>query len=256
MLLMGESLSRLPFPFAYSLFVSPPKLKETIAALEKLYGKPRPFPSRDPWELILRENAAYLVDDAAREAVFQSLKKRVGISPEAILGAPPARLVDAIREGGMRPSMRAAKLVEGAEIASEVGLVRLRKLAKEGGAEARKALKRFPGVGEPGADRLLLAAGSAAALAPDSNGLRVLVRLGFCAAAEERVAKAESDAVENRHPVRVTGRARVSGDWREQQGVRARRKDRGRSEELRGRLGGGAGSALGSRRRPGRLQDD
>ncbi|MGZ5380951.1 MAG: hypothetical protein ACXWFQ_03765, partial [Thermoanaerobaculia bacterium] len=32
---------------------------------------------------------------------------------------------------------------------------------------------------EPGADKLLLAAGSAVTLAPDSNGLRVLVRLGY-----------------------------------------------------------------------------
>ena len=55
-----------------------PKLKATIAALERLYGKPAPFPSSDPWELILRENASYLVDDATREEVFSSLKARVG----------------------------------------------------------------------------------------------------------------------------------------------------------------------------------
>jgi hypothetical protein len=53
---------------------SRPKLREIVAALEKLYGKPAPFPSNDPWELILRENASYLVDDATREEVFRSLK--------------------------------------------------------------------------------------------------------------------------------------------------------------------------------------
>ncbi|MFI5119860.1 MAG: endonuclease III domain-containing protein [Thermoanaerobaculia bacterium] len=156
-----------------------PKLKEIVAALEKFHGKPAPFPSSDPWELILRENASYLVDDATRDEVFRSLKARIGISPEVILGAPHERLVESIRKGGMRPPMRADKLLEAARLAAGTGLAELRKLAKKGGPAARKILKRFPGIGEPGADRLLLAAGSAATLAPESNGLRVLVRIGF-----------------------------------------------------------------------------
>ena len=119
------------------------------------------------------------MDDATREEVFRSLKARIGVSLEAILDAPRARLVEAIRKGGMRPPMRADKLLDAAELACETGLAELRKLAKEGGPEARKVLKRFPGIGEPGADKLLLAAGSAVTLAPDSNGLRVLVRLGY-----------------------------------------------------------------------------
>ena len=168
-----------PYPH-YSLNMpARPRLKEIVAALARFHGKPAPFPSGDPWELILRENAAYLVDDATREEVFRSLKARVGVSPEAILDAPYEQLVEAIRKGGMRPPMRADKLLEASEIAREVGLSRLRALAKKGGAEARKVLERFPGIGEPGADRLLLAAGSAVTLAPESNGLRVLVRLGF-----------------------------------------------------------------------------
>jgi endonuclease III len=156
-----------------------PKLRDVVAALEEASGKGAPFPSRDPWELILRENAAYLVDDATREEVFRSLKKEVGVAPQAILDAPFERLVHAIRKGGMRPPMRAEKLLEAAGIAREVGLSRLRALARDGGPEARKVLRRFPGIGEPGADRLLLAAGSAVTIAPDSNALRVLVRLGF-----------------------------------------------------------------------------
>ena len=154
-------------------------LKTIAAALEKFHGKPAPLPSADPWELILRENASYLVDDSTREEVFRSLKARVGVTPEAILKAPDKSLFDAIRKGGMLPPMRGKKLRKAAEIAREVGLVRLRALAKKGGPEATKVLKRFPGIGEPGADKLLLAAGSAVTLAPDSNGLRVLVRFGY-----------------------------------------------------------------------------
>jgi endonuclease-3 len=155
------------------------RLKEIVAGLEKLYGMPSPLPTSDPWELVLRENAAYLVDDATREKVFRSLKSRVGVSPDDLLGAPYERVVEAIRQGGMRPPERANKLLEAAEIARETGLAELRQLAKRGGPAARKVLKRFPGIGEPGADKLLLAAGGAVTLAPDSNGLRVLVRLGY-----------------------------------------------------------------------------
>ena len=42
-----------------------------------------------------------------------------------------------------------------------------------------KLLKQLPGIGEPGADRILMIAGSVKTLAPDSNGARVLCRLGF-----------------------------------------------------------------------------
>ena len=40
-------------------------------------------------------------------------------------------------------------------------------------------MRRFPGIGEPGAEKILLFAGRHALLAPESNGLRVLVRLGL-----------------------------------------------------------------------------
>jgi len=177
--------------------VPPPKLKDAVAALEKAYGKPAPFPSSDPWELILRENAAYLVDDGTRDEVFRSLVSRVGTSPEAILGAPRERLVSAIAKGGMKPPMRADKLALAAEIAQEVGLTELRALARRGGPAARKVLKKFPGIGDPGADKLLLAAGSAVTLAPDSNALRVLVRLGFAKeeASYDRTYRAAAEAV-------------------------------------------------------------
>src|SRR5439155_23408592 len=45
-------------------------------------------------------------------------------------------------------------------------------------AQAKKALMRFPGIGEPGAEKILLLARSHATLGLDSNGVRVLTRLG------------------------------------------------------------------------------
>ncbi len=45
--------------------------------------------------------------------------------------------------------------------------------------QAKKSLKRFPGVGEPGAEKILLFAGALPVLALESNGLRTLIRLGY-----------------------------------------------------------------------------
>ena len=45
--------------------------------------------------------------------------------------------------------------------------------------DAIRALRKFPSIGEPGAEKILLFSGSAPVLALDSNALRVLLRLGF-----------------------------------------------------------------------------
>ncbi len=42
-----------------------------------------------------------------------------------------------------------------------------------------KALKQFPSIGDPGAEKILLFTGTLPVLALDSNGLRVMLRLGF-----------------------------------------------------------------------------
>ena len=79
----------------------------------------------------------------------------------------------------MEPSRRADKVLRSAELVLETAdgdlLATLRSLDAR---KARTLLKRFPGIGDPGADKLMLLAGLSAAPALDSNGLRVLVRLG------------------------------------------------------------------------------
>jgi len=67
-----------------------------------------------------------------------------------------------IAGGGMKPEMRAEKVLECARLARK-----------------QAALREYPGVGEPLADRILLFGGSKVTLAPDSNALRVLLRLGY-----------------------------------------------------------------------------
>jgi endonuclease-3 len=45
--------------------------------------------------------------------------------------------------------------------------------------KAKKALQKFPGIGGPGAEKILVFSRTYPVLALESNGLRVLLRLGF-----------------------------------------------------------------------------
>ena len=154
-------------------------LADVVSRLEALYGPPKRPAVTDPFEMILAESAAYLVDDDRRARVFARLKKEVGLDPEEILETPTPVLVAAIRDGGMLPEHRAEKLVKAANTALEIGLDSLRELIRTDPKKAAKLLQKFPGIAEPGADKILLFSRAKQALGADSNVLRVLVRLGF-----------------------------------------------------------------------------
>ncbi|HEV8611856.1 MAG TPA: hypothetical protein VGQ73_00010 [Gemmatimonadales bacterium] len=130
-------------------------LQEIVDRLEKHYGKPAPFPLRDPFQLVLWECCAYLVDDERRARVYARLHSATrGGDPTRIAAMKPAALAELIAaDGGMQPEMRAEKLQRAANLAIEIGLSELRRLCREDPARARKVLKQFPGIGEPGAAR-------------------------------------------------------------------------------------------------------
>jgi endonuclease III len=150
-----------------------------LSRLRDAFGAPEPPPVRDPFEVVIWENCAYLVDDDRRAKVYRSLERRVGIEPAAIAAAPLDRLLAVLAPGGMHAEARVDKIRRCAELALEVGLAELRASVRRAPEQARKLLKRFPGIGDPGADKILLLAGSKATLAPDSNALRVAQRLGY-----------------------------------------------------------------------------
>jgi len=156
-----------------------PNLKKVISQLSAHYGPPRPPISTDPFELILFENAAYLVTDERREAAFNLLRKTIGTKPHELLAAPHDALVSVAKLGGMQPEKRAARLREIAMIAMDAFAGDLSSALKLPLPKARQALRKFPGIGEPGAEKILLFARAYPVLGLDSNGLRVLLRLGF-----------------------------------------------------------------------------
>jgi endonuclease-3 len=153
-------------------------LRHIVQVLAGFYGRPKPPAVRDPFEQILWENLAYLASDERRAAAWKHFKKEVGTKPADVLAAPRARLTEAGR-AGIVPQNSANKLIESATIAVEEFGGSLKPILKLPLKEAKKALRKFPSIGEPGAEKILLLAGSHPVLGLDSNGLRPLLRLGF-----------------------------------------------------------------------------
>jgi endonuclease-3 len=160
---------------------SAPTLVDAVAQLAKLYGSDPPDEPVSPFELILWKNIGYLVDDSRRAALFAEFSARVGLSAAAIAAAPPATLMDIASRGGMRPEARVEKWRRVAAITIENAGgdldAALRKLPIR---KAAALLKTFPSIGDPGADEILLLSGLDVRPTIDSNGLRVMLRLGLC----------------------------------------------------------------------------
>jgi endonuclease-3 len=156
-----------------------PDFQEVIDRLEKFYGPSLPPKVTDPLELIIYENIAYLVEDARREAVFVQLRKQVGLKPTDILSAPAEVLQEVAKPGGMNLEGRLDKLRTIARIVLGEFDGDLNQVLKLPLKQAMKALKKFPGIGDPGAEKILLFTKTHPILALESNGLRVLLRLGF-----------------------------------------------------------------------------
>jgi endonuclease III len=149
-----------------------------VEKLHRHYGAYAPPPSTDPLELVIWENIAYLASDERRAEAFAELKEKIGTRPEQILAAKHSALA-AIAKAGILPDVSAEKLLTIAKIAHEEFDSDLRPALIKPFPQAKRALKRFPSIGDPGAEKTLLFTRSYPVMGLDSNGLRVLVRLGF-----------------------------------------------------------------------------
>ena len=88
-------------------------------------------------------------------------------------------LLDIAKLGGIHPDLRARRL-------KEIALIALNEFDGDLGSvlqlpqpQATRALKKFPSIADPGAEKILLFTRTYPVLALESNGLRVLLRLGF-----------------------------------------------------------------------------
>lgn len=153
--------------------------QKIIAALESHYDTPKPPAVSDPLHLILWESIGYLVEDDRRQAAFDLLRKQIGLKPTDILAASTEQLIEITKLGGIHPEMRAQRLKEIAQIVLNDFGGDLRAILKLPLPGAIRALKKFPSIGEPGAEKILLFTGTYPLLGLESNALRLLLRLGF-----------------------------------------------------------------------------
>jgi endonuclease III len=153
-------------------------LATLLRKLEQHYGAVSLAEPEDPYELILYTNCGYPPSQENCRRGFEALKSAAGLSTTAILGASGRTLAKALRAGGIVPELRAsrlkviARLVE-EEFAGDLGR------ALDASKGARKALKRFPTIGDPGVDKILLFCGAVPIAAVPSNALQVPLRLGL-----------------------------------------------------------------------------
>ncbi len=154
-------------------------LKSILSLLRRQHRAPEMPPARGPFELVLWENACYLLPDERRREVFEGLREQVGLTPDAILAADHAVLLHWATRGGMRPEVRVSRWLETARICRDEFEGDLSRILTLPYSQAKRVLRKFPTIGDPGAEKILMFCGAAPGLPLESNGLRVLIRVGY-----------------------------------------------------------------------------
>jgi endonuclease III len=159
------------------LFARHLSLKGLLEQLESFYGVQEASAPVDPWQFLVWWHCGYPQSQERCGRGWQALNAQVGSEPGQILAASEAQLASALKSGGMVPELRAMRLHEIAQrVIKELGGDLRRALAGPLD-EVRKTLKRFHGIADPGADRILLFARVAPIAAVPSNCPHVLVRI-------------------------------------------------------------------------------
>ena len=142
-------------------------LAGVLDRLEKHYGEQKAVGPNTPYEMILFVNCGYPATDVSCMKGYEPLKAELGLKPEQILKAPSAKIAKLTKLGGIVPELRAERLKLIARIVNENfggdlqwaldKLLKDEKLPEEKRVRRLKsAVKEFPVIGEPGADKILL----------------------------------------------------------------------------------------------------
>ena len=167
-----------------------PNLLEVLDTLENLYGPQKAAGPTDPYEMIVYVNCGYPATDVSCSKGFELLKREVGLKPENLLAAPKAKLTKLMQFGGIVPELRAEKLKDIARmVKADLGgdlkavlnkwMLEEKKQPGKGIRGAKNVLQKFPVIGEPGADKILLFSKLAPVAAVPSAFVGVPMRLWF-----------------------------------------------------------------------------
>lgn len=157
--------------------MSRPGVSRILETLEAFYGPQEPAWPTDPYLYLVWLHCGYPASDERCSKGWESLRKATGLEPDRILAAPLALLAKALTAGGMVPESRARRLHEVASrVIDECG-GDLRRALTSSPSVARKLLKKFPNIADPGADRILLFSRVSPVAAVPSNCPHVIVRI-------------------------------------------------------------------------------
>jgi endonuclease III len=152
-------------------------ISDVLNKLEEFYGPQEPTFPTDPYEFLVWWYCGYPASDAACSKGWANLTREVGIEPQKLLRAKPAKLTAALKAGGMLPELRAERLKEVAvRVQDEFG-GDLRTALAGPIPQARKKLKSFHSIADPGADRILLFGSVSPVAAVPSNCVHALDRI-------------------------------------------------------------------------------
>lgn len=169
------------------------------------------LPSADPWRLVLSESLSYLADAPTRAAALEALERTVGLAPDALAAADDATLL-AVADPGFLPAAFPEQIRRCAQLALEFhGGDLTADLGRLSPKAVRAALRAFPAIGAPEAVKILLLCGLSTEFTVESNGLRVLSRLGYGAAMPDyaRVLRSAVVAADRELPLDGPLRARA-----------------------------------------------
>ncbi|HXT86612.1 MAG TPA: hypothetical protein VN745_06290 [Verrucomicrobiae bacterium] len=153
------------------------KRLEKFYSLPALKGKPKPPRPVDPYEMVLHRNCGYPQSDERCDKGFRALKNDIGLAPQKILDAPDANLREVMRPSVMKPELTAFRLKEIAARVLDEFSGDMRAVLKRPLPAAKKALKKFPTVGDSTADKILLFTRTAPVAAVPSNAVHCALRL-------------------------------------------------------------------------------
>jgi len=167
-----------------------PSFAGILNQLEKHYGEQLAVGPWAPYEGILYVNCGYPATDASCTKGYEALQREVGTKPEEILAAPKEKLARLMRLGGIVPELRAERLKTIARMVNELfggdfdralgKMMQDEKMpADKRIRRVKTALKEFPVIGEPGADKILLFARLVRVAAVPSASVAVPQRMRF-----------------------------------------------------------------------------
>jgi endonuclease III len=152
-------------------------VSEILNHLEAFYGKQEPCWPSDPYLFLLWWYCGYPASDASCSKGWNELTGRIGTDPDAILAARPAKVIAALKPGGMLPELRAERMKEVTVRIKNEFDGDLRGSLAGPITKVRKILKSFPSIADAGADRILLFARIQPVAAVPSNCMGVLERI-------------------------------------------------------------------------------